>query len=79
LLEMDLSDGWEPLCKFLGMPVPNEPFPRANDAKAADDYATRLLLKVFGVWFGIFSAVGVTLYCRFWLWNNKDVLTYFLK
>jgi hypothetical protein len=76
---MDLSDGWEPLCKSLGMPIPNEPFPRANDAKAADDYATRLLLKVFGVWFGIFSAVRVTLYCGFWLWNNKDVLTYFLK
>jgi hypothetical protein len=73
---MDLSDGWEPLCKLLGMPVPNEPFTRANDA---DDCATRLLLKVFDVWFGIFSAVGVTLYCGFWLWNNKDALTYFLK
>lgn len=35
LLEMDLSDGWEPLCKFLGVPVPNEPFPRANDGAAA--------------------------------------------
>ncbi|TVY56478.1 hypothetical protein LCER1_G003736 [Lachnellula cervina] len=73
LLEMDLSEGWEPLCKFLGVPVPNEPFPRANDAKAADDYATTVLLKVFGVWVGIFSAVGATLYCGFWLWNNRDV------
>lgn len=68
---MDLSDGWEPLCKFLGVPVPDEPFPRANDAKAADDYATGVLLKVLMVWAGIFSMVGVTLYSVLWLWKNK--------
>lgn len=30
LLEMDISDGWEPLCRFLGKPVPDTPFPKAN-------------------------------------------------
>jgi len=30
LLEWTASDGWEPLCKALGVPVPQEPFPRAN-------------------------------------------------
>lgn len=59
---MDLSEGWEPLCKFLGVPVPNEPFPRANDAAAADSYATKVLLKVLGVWISIFTGVGATLY-----------------
>jgi hypothetical protein len=24
------SDGWEPLCEFLGVPVPGEPYPRVN-------------------------------------------------
>ena len=24
------GEGWEPLCGFLGVPVPNEPFPRIN-------------------------------------------------
>jgi hypothetical protein len=24
------SDGWEPLCEFLGVPVPPEPYPRVN-------------------------------------------------
>jgi hypothetical protein len=24
------SDGWEPLCEFLGVPVPAEPYPRVN-------------------------------------------------
>ncbi|KAH8886195.1 hypothetical protein GQ53DRAFT_809779 [Thozetella sp. PMI_491] len=71
LLEMDLSDGWGPLCKFLGVPVPNEPFPRANDAKAADEYATKVLLKVFQVWLGIFSIVGLALYSGNWIWKHK--------
>jgi len=32
LLVWDLSDGWEPLCKFLGKPVPSVPFPHSNKA-----------------------------------------------
>ena len=30
LLEWQASDGWEPLCAALGLPVPDEPFPRRN-------------------------------------------------
>ena len=30
LLIYRLGDGWEPLCKFLGKPVPEEPFPHMN-------------------------------------------------
>jgi len=34
LLVMDLSagDGWDELCRFLGVAVPDRPFPRANEA-----------------------------------------------
>ncbi|ROW16233.1 hypothetical protein VPNG_01971 [Cytospora leucostoma] len=32
LLEWTVEDGWEPLCKFLDKPVPDEPFPHANTA-----------------------------------------------
>ncbi|KAK7048397.1 hypothetical protein R3P38DRAFT_2504967 [Favolaschia claudopus] len=32
LLEWTVEDGWEPLCQFLGKPVPDEPFPHANSA-----------------------------------------------
>ncbi len=31
LLEWTPTDGWEPLCDRLGVPVPSEPFPKAND------------------------------------------------
>lgn len=30
LLEYEVKEGWEPLCDFLDVPVPDEPFPRAN-------------------------------------------------
>jgi hypothetical protein len=31
LLVFDVAQGWEPLCEFLGVPVPDHPFPRTND------------------------------------------------
>ncbi|NNF32423.1 MAG: hypothetical protein HKN66_13600 [Flavobacteriaceae bacterium] len=31
LLIFQVKDGWEPLCKFLNVPVPNKPFPRTNN------------------------------------------------
>ncbi|MFV0260568.1 MAG: sulfotransferase family protein [Acidimicrobiales bacterium] len=34
LLVFDVADGWEPLCAFLDVPVPTEPFPRANGRMA---------------------------------------------
>ncbi|KAK5634920.1 hypothetical protein RRF57_010632 [Xylaria bambusicola] len=34
-LDYRVGDGWEPLCKFLEVPVPKDvPFPRSNDAAA---------------------------------------------
>ena len=33
LLTFDLSDGWEPLCDFLGVAVPEIPFPKTNSSK----------------------------------------------
>jgi hypothetical protein len=32
LLEYEVSQGWQPLCAFLGVPAPEVPFPRLNDA-----------------------------------------------
>ena len=31
LLVYEVKEGWEPLCRFLGKEVPDEPFPRVND------------------------------------------------
>jgi hypothetical protein len=32
LLVFEPKDGWKPLCRFLGVPVPDVPFPHLNEA-----------------------------------------------
>jgi hypothetical protein len=39
LLVYDVAEGWEPLCRHLGVPVPAEPFPRTN---STDEFRMRL-------------------------------------
>jgi len=39
LLVYELGQGWEPLCRFLGKPVPAEPFPKVN---SRDDFRAAL-------------------------------------
>lgn len=34
LLVFEAKQGWEPLCEFLGVDVPNAPFPRSNDGRS---------------------------------------------
>ncbi len=34
LLVLDIEQGWEPLCEFLGVAVPDAPFPHLNDRAA---------------------------------------------
>jgi Sulfotransferase domain len=34
LLVFEVSDGWQPLCNFLAVSAPDEPFPHLNDADA---------------------------------------------
>lgn len=34
LLVFQATDGWEPLCEFLGVPVPEGPYPHINEAAA---------------------------------------------
>ena len=43
LLVFDVRDGWEPLCKFLGKPVPDEPFPNGNAGPEFFERAAKLM------------------------------------
>lgn len=40
LLVWSVSDGWEPLCQFLELPIPDTPFPHLNDSKV---FAERII------------------------------------
>ncbi|KAI0870673.1 hypothetical protein GGS24DRAFT_474505 [Hypoxylon argillaceum] len=46
-LEYKMGSGWEPLCDFLGVEVPNVPFPRANDAMAHENETQSRHIKFF--------------------------------
>lgn len=37
LLEFEVSQGWEPLCRFLGVAVPTTPFPHLNEQAGMRD------------------------------------------
>lgn len=41
LLEYRIGEGWQPLCDFLGVPVPEAPFPRLNDTASFTERVRR--------------------------------------
>ena len=38
LLVFNVKDGWAPLCQFLGLPIPDAPFPKVNINSGKDGY-----------------------------------------
>ena len=42
LLVFDVKEGWAPLCRFLAVPIPDEPFPRLNDTASTQAMIQRL-------------------------------------
>ena len=44
LLVFEVREGWEPLCRFLGVPVPSVPFPRSNDGDSFDKNMVKRLI-----------------------------------
>jgi hypothetical protein len=46
LLVWSVQEGWEPLCEFLEVPVPDTPFPRLNDSRV---FAERVIDGALGV------------------------------
>jgi hypothetical protein len=50
LFFFDVKQGWGPLCKILNVPVPDEPFPHANDANAIQAAFVTLLKRAAFRW-----------------------------
>jgi hypothetical protein len=42
LLSYQIGDGWDPLCRFLDKPIPNQPFPRSNSTADFTEMMKRL-------------------------------------
>ena len=50
LLVFEVKQGWEPLCQFLGVPVPEEPFPHLNDTQSYVDRLGRMKRFCIIIW-----------------------------
>ena len=61
LLEWTVEDEWEPLCKFLGKPVPEgEPFPNTNAASGWKGQETREMKRfLYGALEGLTVLLGL--------------------
>jgi hypothetical protein len=66
LLVFKLSDGWGPLCDFLGKEVPDVPFPRVNEAEEFKKMGGKVLAfhwrnlkRIYGRRFLAVAAVGI--------------------
>lgn len=62
-----VEDGWEPLCRLLDKPIPDEPFPRANDAAAVESFFKSMVLKRF-------FEMGSRVYSGIWLAFNRALI-----
>jgi hypothetical protein len=57
LLVWDAKDGWEPLCEFLKVEVPQGPLPHLNDSRTFKDRVIDMALEKLGVWWDAEQAV----------------------
>ena len=71
LFFLNVKDGWEPLCKILNCPVPDEPFPRANDTKAMEEFFKGVVRAAAVRWLQIFATSGVALGFALWSWRRR--------
>jgi hypothetical protein len=60
LLVFNAKEGWGPLCKFLGVPVPDCPFPKANDRQEfLSFYRKRIMVSTFLTFLSGFTIGGI--------------------
>ena len=75
ILEFKLSDGWKPLCKFLGKKVPNVPFPHMNDKKANSqsfkELAVIMLKRMAWKSAQIGALIAVPVAASVWWWRSS--------
>jgi len=68
LLVFSVKDGWEPLCKFLDLPVPEEPFPNVNDANVIKAMTQGAKIKAWSLVLGAPVLLGLSTYFAQTFW-----------
>ena len=69
LLYFSVKEGWEPLCKALDVPVPDQTFPRLNDAKSYEAVFKAFAIKGLVRWAMFFAVfvVGISVVATLWM------------
>ena len=62
LLVFEVKQGWAPLCKFLGVPQPEGPFPNTNDTKEQQERLGKMKKFCFLLWSLAAASVGTAAY-----------------
>ena len=63
LLVFNVNDGWEPLCNFLDVPIPDQPFPRVNDTKEIQQSMKMMYAKAYLFVYGMPLSMGLGMLC----------------
>jgi hypothetical protein len=66
LFFFNVKDGWGPLCKILDCPIPDEPFPHANDSDAVQQEFWVLVKMAATRWMQIFALSGILMVMGFY-------------
>ena len=61
VLEWEPTDGWSPLCAYLGYNEPDEAFPRVNETVEIDRLKWLLMKKGLEAWAAVLTATAVCL------------------
>ncbi|PSN67068.1 hypothetical protein BS50DRAFT_381384 [Corynespora cassiicola Philippines] len=67
LLEWEPSMGWEPLCEFLNLEVPQKEFPRSNDAAEINELKPYIVKRGVMVWAIVVTVTGGIAFGARWL------------
>jgi len=62
LLIFSVKEGWEPLCKFLEFPIPEQPFPRTNDSNFIQNLVQSGKLQAYLTFLGLPTLLGIIVY-----------------
>ena len=67
LLVYSADQGWEPLCAFLGLPVPATPFPKVNGRPTIQRAMRGMTRGAYGMLLALGAVVSVAAYAL-WHW-----------
>jgi hypothetical protein len=66
LLVFKVSDGWAPLCEFLGVASPNEPFPNLNDRASIKKIIREMIVGSYVMLAGVAAAIALVVGGLWW-------------